>query len=61
MGISVIVKDSLEKVFTTLSTPKMYIIDHVVAETFAALRATVLCKELGQQMVILEGDALLII
>jgi hypothetical protein len=57
MGINVIVKDSLGEVFTTLSTPKMYIIYLVVAEAFAIMRAIVLCKELGQQMVKLEGDA----
>lgn len=61
MSIGVIVRDSSGEVLAILSAPKMYIIDPVNVEASVTLRAAVFCKELGLQMVELEGAALQII
>jgi hypothetical protein len=58
MGISVIVKNSSEKVLATLLALKMYIINPVIAEASITLKVAILCRELGLQMIELEGDAL---
>ena len=39
-----------------LSVPKDYIIELVVMEATTAITATIVCRELGMQMVELEGD-----
>jgi hypothetical protein len=61
ISIGVIFQDCKEKVLAILPAPKDYIVDHGIAEAIAVLRATIFCKELGHQWVVLEGDALQVV
>lgn len=58
MGIDVIVRDGMREVLATLSSPRDHIIEPDVEEAMAALRAVLLCCELGYYRVVLEGDPL---
>ncbi|GLT69088.1 hypothetical protein SLA2020_412670 [Shorea laevis] len=61
MGIGVIIRSSTGEVLATLSALKSYIINPLIAEATAALRAVTFSRDLGFPKVMLEGDALVIV
>jgi ribonuclease HI len=56
-----VVRDYEGVVLAARSTTKNFLVDHVVAEAFAAFHAIDLCREIGFSDIILEGDALHIV
>jgi hypothetical protein len=61
ISIGVIFRDCKEKVLAILLAPNDNIIDHGIAKAITALGATIFCRELGHQRVVLEGDALQVV
>jgi hypothetical protein len=57
MSISVIVRDEMREVLTTLSSSIDHRIEPDVAEAIVTLRATHLCCKLGFYKVVLKGNA----
>ncbi|XP_035542882.1 uncharacterized protein LOC109001229, partial [Juglans regia] len=57
VGIGVVVRNWEGKIIATLRAPRSLFPDPKLAESVAALRAVLLCKNLGITRLILEGDA----
>ncbi|XP_042968948.1 uncharacterized protein LOC122301606 [Carya illinoinensis] len=61
VGVGVVLRDWNSKVLATLRMEQDLFPDPHMAEAFAALQAVMLCKSLGHQDVVLEGDSLLVV
>jgi glycerol dehydrogenase-like iron-containing ADH family enzyme len=57
VGIGVIVQDHNGRMVAARSFTKRGVLEQKIRETIASFHAAQLCKELGLQDVILEGDA----
>ncbi|KAF5471101.1 hypothetical protein F2P56_011568 [Juglans regia] len=58
MGVGVVIRNWEGRVTATLKSSRSIFPDAKLAEAMAALRAVLLCKQLGISRVLLEGDAL---
>ncbi|XP_018813588.2 uncharacterized protein LOC108985665 [Juglans regia] len=58
MGVGVVIRNWEGSVTATLRSSRCIFLDAKLAEAMAALRAVLLCKQLGISRVLLEGDAL---
>lgn len=61
MGMGVLLRNHFGHIRAARSTTKMSYFDPTVAEALALLHGILLCKELGIQNVIVEGDAQVVI
>lgn len=61
IGIGIVVRDYEGVVLAAHSTTKSVVADPVVTEALAALHAVELCKKMGFNDIILEGDAIQIV
>jgi ribonuclease HI len=58
MGVGLVLRDHSEQVLAARCMTHPYVFDPTIAEAFAARCGMRLCRELGLQRVIFEGDSL---
>ncbi|XP_042950258.1 uncharacterized protein LOC122282367 [Carya illinoinensis] len=57
IGVGVVIRDWEGRVVVSMSSPKNFFPDAHLAESYGALKAVLLCKQMGIKQVIFKGDA----